>query len=153
MQQLNLPEYEFRLKKTGDQVSIFDEVRKKFVALTPEEWVRQNFVRFMIDHKNVPAGLVALEKSIVMNTMSRRPDVLIHDRAGKPVMVIECKSPDVKISQGAFDQVARYNAVLRVPYVVVTNGLDHYCCRMEFPDNTYTFLREIPDYGHMTGQG
>ena len=102
-------------------------------------------------YKRVPAGLIVLEKTITLNTMSRRPDIVIRDRQGKAVMVVECKAPEVKVSQAAFDQVARYNAVLRVPYLVVTNGLEHYCCRMEFARNTYTFLQEIPDYSSMTG--
>lgn len=151
MQELNLPSFEFRLQKADGQVRIFDVIRKKFVVLSPEEWVRQHFIHYLIEHKRVPAGLIVLEKTITLNTMSRRPDILIHDRKGKAVMVIECKAPEVKVSQAAFDQVARYNAVLRVPYLVVTNGLEHYCCRMEFALNTYTFLQEIPDYSSMTG--
>lgn len=151
MQELNLPIYKFRLKMTGSEGRIFDVVRKKFVALTPEEWVRQNFIRFMMDQKHVPAGLIAIERSIIMNTMSRRPDVLIHDRKGSAVMIIECKAPEVKISQIAFDQIARYNAVLKVPHLVVTNGLEHYCCQMDYMANTYKFLQDIPDYAAMTG--
>jgi len=151
MQELNLPSFEFRLQKDDGQVRIFDVIRKKFVVLNPEEWVRQHFIHYLIEYKRVPAGLIILEKTITLNTMSRRPDILIHDRQGKAVMVVECKAPEVKVSQAAFDQVARYNAVLRVPYLVVTNGLEHYCCRMEFARNTYTFLQEIPDYSSMTG--
>jgi hypothetical protein len=146
MQELNLPSYEFRLKKEDGQIRIFDDVRRKYVALTPEEWVRQNFIRFLIDKKAVPAGLIVLEKSVVLNTMSRRPDILIHDKQGNPVMIVECKSHDVKISQDTFDQIARYNSVIRVPYLVVTNGIDHYCCRMDNQKNTYKFMKEIPDY-------
>ena len=150
MKELNLPPYDFRIKKTDGQVRIFDGIRGKYVALTPEEWVRQHFVHFLIEHKHVPAGLISLERTIAVNTMSRRPDILIYDRKGVPVMIIECKAPEIKVSQAAFDQVARYNAAMRVPYLVVTNGLDHYCCRMEFMKNSYTFLEEIPEYAVMT---
>jgi len=146
MQDLNLPSYDFRLKQEDGQNRIFDEVRKKYVALTPEEWVRQNFVRFMINEKSVPAGLIIMEKKLVMNTMTRRPDVLIHDRKGNAVMIIECKAPEIKISQDTFDQIARYNSVVRVPYLVVTNGLQHYCCEMDYQHNTYRFLDDVPDY-------
>jgi len=148
-QELNLPSYEFRFKKEDGQDRIFDEVRKKYVALTPEEWVRQNIVRFMIVEKSVPAGLIILEKQLVMNTMTRRPDVLIHDKYGKPVMIIECKAPDIKIAQNTFDQIARYNSVVRVPYLMVTNGLKHYCCMMDYENNNYIFLKDIPSYDEM----
>ena len=150
MQELNLPTFDFRVRKTDGQVRIFDIIRRRYVVLSPEEWVRQHFVKFLIEYKDVPAGLIALEKTIIMNTMNRRPDILVYDRKGSAVMIIECKAPEVNVSQTAFDQVARYNAVLRVPYLVVTNGLDHYCCRMEFLRNSYSFLEEIPDYAAMT---
>jgi hypothetical protein len=146
MQELDLPPYDFRLKSEHGKVKIFDEIRKKYVALTPEEWVRQHFVMYLINHRGTPAGLVIMEKTLTMNTMTRRPDILIHDRQGRPLMIVECKSPDVKISQDTFDQVARYNSVLRVPYLVVTNGLKHYCCLMDYPGKTYRFLEDIPDY-------
>jgi len=150
MQELNLPSYEFRLKKDDGQVRIFDEVRKKYVALTPEEWVRQHFIMYLINQKQVPAGLIILEKQLIMNKMSRRPDILIHDKQGKPVMIVECKAPEVNITQDTFDQVARYNSVLSVQYLVVTNGLQHFCCQMDYQRNTYRFLEDIPEYDEMT---
>jgi len=150
MQELNLPSYEFRLKKDDGQVRIFDEVRKKYVALTPEEWVRQHFIMYLINQKQVPAGLIILEKQLIMNKMSRRPDILIHDKQGKPVMIVECKAPEVNITQDTFDQVARYNSVLSVKYLVVTNGLQHFCCLMDYQRNTYRFLEDIPEYDEMT---
>ena len=149
MQELNLPSYDCRLRKDGENVRIFDLIRKKYVALTPEEWVRQHFINFLINEKNVPAGLMILEKKIIMNTMSRRPDILVHDRQGEPVMIVECKAPDVNISQDTFDQIARYNSVINAPYLVVTNGLQHYCCHMKYADNSYQFLEDIPDYYDM----
>jgi len=149
MQELNLPSYNFRLKKDDGQNRIFDEIRKKFVALTPEEWVRQHFIRFLIDKKSVPAGLMILEKQIIMNTMARRPDILIHNKQGEPILIVECKAPEVEVTQDAFDQIARYNSVLKVPYLIVTNGMRHYCCLMDYCDNTYRFLEDIPDYDEM----
>ena len=149
MQELNLPSYDHRLKKDGEQQRIFDPIRKKYVALTPEEWVRQHFVNFLITNKNVPAGLVVLEKKIILNTMTRRPDILVYDKKGVPVMIVECKAPEVKTSQDTFDQIARYNSVIRAPYLVVTNGLQHYCCQMDHENNSYRFLEDVPDYEEM----
>lgn len=149
MQALNLPPYEFRTKKENRNLRIFDEVRKKYVALTPEEWVRQHFIMYLIKEKQVPASLIILEKKIIMNSMSRRPDILIHDRQGKAIMIVECKAPEVKISQDTFDQVARYNSVLHVPFLAVTNGLQHYCCRMDYDSSSYDFLEDIPAYAEM----
>lgn len=146
MQDLNLPDYEFRFQREDDHVRIYDELRKKYVALTPEEWVRQNFIRFLVSEKAVPAGLIQQEKQLVINTMSRRPDIVVHDKHGKAVMIIECKAPEVKISQDTFDQVARYNSALKVPYLIVTNGLQHYCCKIDIVSNTYSFLKDIPVY-------
>ncbi len=149
MHELNLPSYDFRVRTEGGKPRIFDEVRKKFVALTPEEWVRQHFIMFLIHHRSTPAGLIIMEKILTMNTMTRRPDILVHDRRGRPLMIIECKAPGVKVTQETFDQVARYNAVLHVPYLVVTNGMVHYCCRMDYRDNTFHFLQDIPDYNEI----
>jgi hypothetical protein len=149
MQDLNLPEYDFRIQRSEGQLSIFDPVRKKYVALTPEEWVRQNFVQFLIHEKNLPAGLVLLEKTLTYNKMKRRPDVVAHDRQGKPLLIVECKAPDVKITQQTFDQIARYNSVLKVPYLIVTNGIKHYCCRMDYSLGNYVFLNDIPGYEEM----
>lgn len=149
MQELNLPKYEFRLKKEEGQVCIFDQIRKKYVVLNPEEWVRQHFVNFLIYEKQVPSGLIMLEKNLVYNKMNRRPDIVAHDRQGKPLFIVECKAPEVKISQDTFDQIVRYNSVLRVPYLIVTNGLNHYCCRMDYEHSTYNFLADIPAYDKM----
>lgn len=152
MQDLNLPPYDFRISKEDGQFRIFDEIRKKYVALTPEEWVRQHFIMYMVNEKQVPAGLIVLEKKLILHTMTRRPDILIHDRQGKPLMIIECKAAEVKISQDTFDQLARYNSVIRVPYLVVTNGLQHYCCLMDYGGQTYKYLEDIPDYKTMCGE-
>ena len=150
METLNLPTYSFSVKSEAGRTYIFDSIRKKYVVLTPEEWVRQHLVNFLITEKKVPAGLIVLEKKIIMNTMKRRPDILLYDNKGKPVMIVECKAPEVTISQDTFDQIARYNSVIRAPYLVVTNGLKHYCCLMDHQHNSYQFLEEIPDYSKLT---
>ena len=149
MQELNLPSFQVRLKRDDDKVSIFDVIRKKYVACTPEEWVRQHFINFLLSEKNVPAGLMVLEKKIIFNTMTRRPDILLYNNKGMPLLIVECKAPEVEISQDAFDQIARYNSVIRAPYLVVTNGMKHYCCKMDHESNSYRFLEDIPEYEEM----
>ena len=146
MLKLNLPTYSFKIKSIGEKKQIFDEIRKKYVALTPEEWVRQNFIRYLIHEKQFPASLIAIEMALQYNRMKKRGDVVVYDTSGKPVVIVECKAPDVKITQNAFDQVARYNMTLKVKYLVVTNGLIHYCCSMDYEKKSYEFLNEIPLY-------
>ncbi|HZK96245.1 MAG TPA: type I restriction enzyme HsdR N-terminal domain-containing protein [Prolixibacteraceae bacterium] len=143
---LNLPQYSFRIKDKLDKKLIFDGFRRRWVALTPEEWVRQNFVRFLTEEKHYPASLVAIERSLRMNQRDFRTDIVLFSKSGNPLIVVECKAPEVKISQQVFDQIARYNLDLRVSYLIVTNGLNHYCCRFDQSELTYTFLPEIPDY-------
>lgn len=144
---LNLPQHEFNIKKdsTGN-FKIFDSLRRKFVALTPEEWVRQNFVAFLINDKRFPAGLMNNEISLTQNGISRRCDTLIADRHGNPFMIVEYKAPSIQISQKVFDQIVRYNMVLRAKYLVVSNGLSHYCCKIDYATNSYSFLPDIPSY-------
>lgn len=125
---------------------IFDEIRRKYVRLTPEEWVRQNFVRYLVVEGRYPAGLMAIEAQVRLNTMKRRVDVLVHSRSGMPLMVIECKEPAVRIDDNVFDQVVAYNMALKTPYIVVTNGIDHYACRVDAGNKKYEFLHEIPLY-------
>lgn len=146
MQQLNLPTYSFKIKSASERKQIFDEIRKKYVALTPEEWVRQNFIRYLIHEKQFPASLIAIEMTLQYNRMKKRGDVVVYDRSGKPVVIVECKAPDVKITQNAFDQIARYNMALMVKYLVVTNGMIHYCCSMDYEKKSFEFLEEIPLY-------
>lgn len=145
MQQLNFPKYNFRFRNENGVVQLFDDVRRKYVVCTPEEWVRQNLVKFLIHEKNVPAGLISLEKEIKINGLSRRYDVLIADRSGKARLLIECKAPKVKITQDVFNQVAEYNLVFGVPYLMVSNGLQHYFCHIS-DERKISFLRELPDY-------
>ena len=143
---LNLPTYSFRIKKENGKELIFDEIRKKFAALTPEEWVRQNFIKYLVEEKNYPAQLMAVEKGLTINQNTFRTDLLVCNRKGEPIVIVEFKAPGVKISQNAFDQIARYNMKFKVPFLIVSNGLNHYCCKVDHLECTYSFLKEIPHY-------
>ena len=147
MQRLNLPEYNFRIITENGKLFIFDSIRKKFVVLTPEEWVRQNFIEYLKNEKNYPANLMSVEKQILVNGKQRRFDLLIYNRNGEPIVIIEFKSPDIKINQNTFDQVVRYNMALRVKKVIVSNGLQHFACEIDYKSNNYTYLKEIPAFG------
>ena len=146
MEQLNLPTYKFKLKKEGEIIKIFDGIRKKYVVLTPEEWVRQNFLEYLIQEKKFPASLIAVEAGLKYNQLQKRADVLVYDKSGNPFLMVECKASSVKITQDTFDQIARYNIVFKVKYLVVTNGLNHFCCVMDYTDNSYKYLETIPMY-------
>jgi len=146
MWQLNLPEYIFRIKKQTDRLLIFDSQRKRYVSLTPEEWVRQNFIRFLVEVKGYPAALLAIEKQLNMNGMKKRCDAILFDKDAKPIMIIELKAPNVPISQSTFDQVAVYNAKLKVDFFMISNGMEHFCCRVNTKTARYEYFPEIPDY-------
>jgi hypothetical protein len=146
MQKLNFPTYTFRFKNSENKVAIFDEVRKKFVILTPEEWVRQNVVRFLLDEKKYPKSYVNVEKVIKINGLTKRYDVVVFQPNGQLFLLIECKAPEVAISQNTFDQIARYNMVLEAKYLMVTNGLNHYFCQMDFENEKYLFLKALPEF-------
>lgn len=144
MQKLNLPPYDFRRAEREGKEMIFDAVRKKYVRLTPEEWVRQHFVQYLVQDRGVPAGLIAVEKRFAFEGMPWRADVVAHGRDGAALLLAECKAPGVAVTQDAFDQAARYNRVVSAGVLVVTNGLDHYCCRREA--GTYRFLDRLPRF-------
>ena len=146
MKQLNLPEYSFRITGKEGEEMILDQIRRKFVRLTPEEWVRQNFIRYLVSEGKYPPGLMAVEVMSPWNNLRKRVDILVHDRRGKPVMIIECKAPEVKIDDEVFDQIACYNMGFLVPYLIVTNGIDHYACRIDHENKKYEFLLSIPLY-------
>lgn len=146
MQKLNLPTYSFKVKNSEKHVLIFDELRKKYVVLTPEEWVRQHFVKFLITEKEYPVSLVAIEKQLTVNGLKKRSDILIFSTDGTPNIIVECKAPSVKITQATFDQIARYNLKLNANYLMVTNGLEHYTCILDTTNETYVFLKDIPVY-------
>ena len=146
---LNLPQYSFRIKEKLGKKLIFDGFRRRWVALTPEEWVRQNFALYLTEVKHFPASLVAIERSLRMNQRDFRSDIVLFSKSGNPIVLVECKAPEVRISQQVFDQIARYNLDLRVSYLIVTNGMTHYCCKFDQQQLTYTFLPEIPDYNEI----
>ncbi|HEY3370028.1 MAG TPA: type I restriction enzyme HsdR N-terminal domain-containing protein [Prolixibacteraceae bacterium] len=151
MQKLNLPEYSFRIKTTAGKSFLFDALRKRYVRLTPEEWVRQNFVQFLIVEKKYSVSLIVVEAGVKVNNNPQRADLVVFDRSGIPVLVAEFKAPEVKISQQAFDQIVRYNMQLKVKYLIVSNGLDHFCCQINYEDNSYVYLAEIPGFAELLG--
>lgn len=146
MEELNLPSFEFNIRQSSEGKEIWDEFRKKFVILTPEEWVRQNFLRHMSDYLSFPKSLLKVEGSMKYNALKKRPDIVAYSSNGKPLMVVECKATYVKISAETFKQASVYNKVIQAPYLVVTNGLKHFCCRQDFEKGTSSFLKEIPLY-------
>jgi len=146
MLQLNLPEYKFRIKKQDEKLFIFDSQRKRYVSLTPEEWVRQHFIQFMIEAKGYPAAYLAIEKQLNLNGMKKRCDAILYDNTGQPIMIIEFKAPNVLISQATFDQVAVYNSKLNVDFFMISNGIEHYCCRVNTQTVRYEFFPEIPHF-------
>lgn len=151
--QLNFPPFEFRTQRKGDRTEIFDIVRKKYVALTPEEWVRQHVVHYLHFHRNYPLELMQTEGSITLNGLSKRCDIVAYDRALKPMLLVECKQPDVQISQKTFDQISRYNLVLKVPYMLISNGLQHFCFSLEKSGDRFLYHSEIPDWKNISHAG
>lgn len=146
MQKLNFPGYTFRFKNSENKISIFDEVRKKFLVLTPEEWVRQHVVRYLLEEKKYPKSHLNVEKNIKINGLTKRYDVVVFQPDGSIFLLVECKAPAVTISQSTFDQIARYNMSLNAAYMMVTNGLNHYFCRMDYELEKYHFLQNLPEY-------
>lgn len=150
MQPLNLPPFEANIKKQNGMVKILDILRQKFVALTPEEWVRQHFVHFLIEQKGYSKTLMANEVAVTLNGMSRRCDTVVYRQEGmNPLMIVEYKRPDVEITQRVFEQICRYNMVLEVEWLVVSNGLKHYCCQVDIKNGGYAFMKDIPSYGEI----
>ncbi len=146
MQKLNFPAYTFRFKSRENKISIFDPIRKKFVFLTPEEWVRQHVIQFLIIDKKYPKSHIAVEKVISINSINKRYDVVVFNKDGSILMVVECKATTIPINQSTFDQIARYNLGLKASYLLVTNGLNHYYCMMDYKNEKYIYLNDIPDY-------
>lgn len=146
MEALNLPQTELKISQREGYSYVFDPLRRRYVRLTPEEWVRQHFVHFLIEHKGYPEGLLANEISLSLNQTTKRCDTVLYGQHAQPQMIIEYKAPHIQLSQRTFDQISRYNIVLRVPYLIVSNGLQHYCCHIDLERQAYQFLREIPDY-------
>ena len=147
---LNLPHYQFNIKKNDKgALVIFDHLRQRFITLTPEEWVRQNFVRFLIEEKQFPTALMGNEVSLLHNGIKRRCDTLVADIEGNPFVIVEYKAPSIPITQSVFDQIVRYNMVMKAKCLIVSNGLQHYCCKIDYENNSYSFLRDIPNYSEI----
>ena len=143
---LNFPSYKFRIKNSENNTHIFDVIRKKFVVLQPEEWVRQHCIQFLINEKNFPVSLINVEKVVQINGLNKRYDIVVYNSDGSIYLIVECKAPRVKISQSAFDQIARYNLALKASCLMVTNGLNHYFCTMDHNLGIYNFFKELPSY-------
>tara|TARA_Y100001934_G_scaffold109307_1_gene133919 strand:- start:6 stop:455 length:450 start_codon:yes stop_codon:yes gene_type:complete len=146
VQKLNFPQFEYRFKSTENKVSIFDVIRKKFIVLQPEEWVRQHCVHYLINEKNYPKSLINVEKELNINGLKKRYDIVIFNSDGSILLIVECKSYDITINQDTFDQIARYNLALNAEFLMVTNGINHYYCQMDTEAERYQFLRDIPNY-------
>lgn len=149
MQELNLPRYEISVKRNGKRLTIFDFLRRRHVALTPEEWVRQHFVHFLVEHKGYPKGLLANEVELSVGEKSLRCDSILYDSNLKPRMIVEYKAPSVAVTHKVFQQIATYNLLLHVDYLVVSNGLTHYCVKMDYDNQKYLFLEDIPEYKNL----
>jgi hypothetical protein len=143
---LNLPTHPFKITKKDHLYFIFDEIRKKHLVLTPEEWVRQHFIRFLLTEKNFPAALLLIEGGLNLNQTKKRSDILVYDNQGEKIMVIECKAPSVSITQATFDQAARYNSVYKAKWLAVTNGLHHYYAKIDHLNEKFLFVAELPAY-------
>lgn len=143
---LNIPPYPAKIVIRNGKNTIFDILRKRYVTLTPEEWVRQHFIHFLIEMKNYPQSLMANEVSLSLNNMSKRCDTVLYNKDLTARMIIEYKAPTVEISQKVFTQISHYNLILKVDYLIVSNGMNHYCCKMDYTNQSYIFLKEIPDY-------
>ena len=144
MPQLNLPKVALKTKSVEGTIQVFDVIRKKYFVLTPEEWVRQHFIHYLNTEKNYPMGLMGVEKMVKYNALKTRADIVLYTTEGKAKMIVECKAPNVKITQDTFNQIAKYNFKLKVPFLMVTNGMQHFCCRMDYKNNSISFLDDIP---------
>lgn len=146
MNALNLPKTELKIISKGKKWTVFDIIRRRYVSLTPEEWVRQHFIHFLIEHKGYPAALLGNEISLDLNGTRKRCDSVLYDREARPIMILEYKAPNISITQETFRQISRYNMKLRVPWLIVSNGIDHYCCQIDYEKGEYHFLNDIPQY-------
>ena len=149
MQALNLPKTDLKIITKDGKQQVFDILRRKYVVLTPEEWVRQQFVHYLILHKGYPAECIGNEVSITLNGTKKRCDSVVYGCHAQPTMIVEYKSPQVEITQNVFEQISRYNIKLRVKWLVVSNGMQHYCCRIDYENDTYQFVEDIPTYNEI----
>jgi type I site-specific restriction endonuclease len=149
LQQLNFPSYSFRFKNKENKPAIFDAIRKKFVILQPEEWVRQHCLQFLIADKKYPKSHINVEKKLTINQLTKRYDIVVFNSDGSIFLIVECKAPNITINQQVFDQIARYNLILNAKYLMVTNGLNHYYCEMDLINERYNFLETLPNYNDL----
>lgn len=147
MHQLNLPDYPVQSKIEGGQSWIFDRFRKKYVVLTPEEWVRQHFLNYLVSELGYPKSLVKVESGLKVNKMDKRTDIIVYNREARPFLLVECKSSQVALTDKVFNQLSIYNKAIKARYLVITNGLKHYCCCMDYRSNSYTFQSQLPVFG------
>lgn len=148
MQKLNFPNYTLRFKNSENKIAAFDQVRKKFIILTPEEWVRLHTVQYLITEKSYPISHINVEKQLKLGSVIKRYDIVVFNSRGEIHLIVECKAPGVKITQATFDQIARYNMALQSKYLMVTNGLEHFFCQMDYAEEKYNFLPDLPNYGN-----
>lgn len=146
MHALNLPDFNCDIRKLNENTTIFDAIRKKHVVLTPEEWVRQHFVNYLIAHLNYPKSLIKLERGHSFNTLQKRSDIIIFSRSGAPYMLVECKASHIKIEQKVFIQASVYNKTIQAKFLVVTNGMQHFCCKIDNETNSYVFMDQLPKF-------
>lgn len=151
MQKLNLPEYSVKTRIVNNQQQIFDEIRRKYVTLIPEEWVRQHFINYLVNDRKFPKGLLAVEHPLTINKVSHRADIVAFASDGKPLVVVECKAPEVAINQSVIQQISRYNILLKAPILILTNGIVHYCVQINFESNTSVSVESIPFYQDIKG--
>ena len=147
---LDLPDHGVKTKNDADGARVFDPYRRRWVTLTPEEWVRQHFLNHLVHDLGCPVSLLAVERSLVLNDLAKRADVVVFGREGRPIAIVECKSPQVRIDQRTFEQIARYNLVFKVRYLIVTNGFRHFCCRIDHSKGSVDFLVDIPSHADMS---
>ncbi len=146
LQALNLPPFPFQIKKKESGLYLFDALRKKDILITPEEWVRQHFIQFLINQKKYPKAFFAIEKGLTLHERNKRTDIVVYNADTKPLLIVECKAPSVNIDQAVFEQIIRYNYVHQAKYLVLSNGLTHFCCAVDYETNQFNFISEIPEY-------
>ncbi len=146
MLELNFPKYSFKLKKDNNAIYILCQIRKKYLVLTPEEWVRQHTISYLINEIKCPISMINVEKKITINTLTKRYDIIVYYPNGEVFLIVECKSPTVQLTQTVFDQISQYNSLLSSKYIMVTNGLAHYYCQMDYKQEKYNFLEILPFY-------
>jgi hypothetical protein len=149
LQPLELPPYPFKISDENGQLTLFDEIRKKTIIITPEEWVRQHFVQYLINQKHYPKTLIKLEGGLKLHGMSKRSDIVVYNPAGEKILLVECKAPSIVINQKVFDQIARYNMTHKVTLLAMSNGLQHYYCHIDFINKAYKFIAELPAYSEL----